>query len=114
MHKLQLEFQKGLEEIIQDAKLEGFKEGMACNIKKPSDAQFRKDHKTPVMYGEDYAYVVDCRSQKTAAKLLECDEDAVERIGIGWSVYNDDGNLTVGYYIGKNITPEWYTWGIWL
>lgn len=106
--------QDEVERLVKEARVQGFNEGLACNVKRPSDAQFRKDHKEPVSYGEDFAYVVNCRSPKTAAKLLECDEDAIEQIGIGWSAYEQDGEMTVGYYIGREVTPIWYAWGIYL
>lgn len=98
---------------LKEARLEGFQEGFEYEDKKiPTDAEFRKAHKDVVMYGEDYCAVVYARSKKTAAKLLETEEDYVEEVGIGWKAYDLDGELTVGYYMGRNVEPKWQAYGV--
>ena len=98
-------------ELIKEAKLEGFNEGLASTVKPPTDAEFRKHHKTVQMYGEDYAAVVYARSAKAAAKLLETDEDVVEEVSVSWTAYEVDGQITVGYYLGRG-EPRWTAYGV--
>lgn len=104
-------YQEDVERLVREARLEGFEEGLASNVKPPTDAEFRKHHKTVQMYGEDYAAVVYARSAKAAAKLLEVDEEFVEEIGISWSAYEIDGQIVVGYYLGKG-EPLWTAYGV--
>lgn len=100
---------------IKEARLLGFEEGMSYkNDEIPTDAKFRKDHKEVVDYGEDYCAVVACRSRKTASKLLDCDEEYVEQVGVGWKAYELDGEIHVGYYMGREVEPKWYAWGIYI
>lgn len=114
-------YEKDVEQLIQDARLEGFEEGMHCKEKVPTTKQFRQDHKTPQVYGEDYAVVVYASSRKRAAVLLrdyidEDDVDAVDDIAISWKPFELDGEIVVGYYCeGSNLRDAgWFAYGIYL
>ena len=102
-----------VEAALKEAKLDGFEEGLAYNVKPPTDKKFREDHKEPQTYGEDMAYVVYHRSKKKAAELLETEEAYIEEIGVGWRAYEYEGELQVGYYIGRG-TDRWTVWGVYL
>lgn len=109
LDKYQVEVQKA----VDYARLEGFGMGMGYTDKIPSAAKFKKDHATPVNYGDDFATVVYASDKIKAAKLLETVEEFVEKIGVGWEPYYVDGGIQVGYYIG-DVTSEWYAWGLYL
>lgn len=103
--------EREVEKLIEEARLEGFEQGLAAHVKSPSDAQFRKDHKEPRDYGEEFAVVVYARSLEAAKKLLECDPDYVEEIGVGWGAFEYEGGLQVGYKVGRGVTPLWMGYG---
>lgn len=104
-----------LAKAMRDARIEGFQEGFEYKDGKiPTDAEFRKAHKEATNYGEDYCCVVYARSKATAAKLLETDEDCVVEVGIGWQAYDNDGEIVVGYYMGNDVVPKWFAYGVYL
>lgn len=106
---LRNEWDKAIDESYND----GFLAGVA-NHKKPTIAQFRKDHAEPRDYGEDYACVVWASSLKKAQKMLECDPEFVEEMNIRWGTYRLDGETTVGYVLDRSNAGEYQAYGYWL
>lgn len=111
--KFKRDLRNELEKAVEDAYNEGFLKGVE-NHKKPSQAQFRRDHSEPRDYGEDWACVVWAPSLKKAQELLECDPEYVEEMNIGWGTYNLDGEMTVGYVLNRSNNGEYQAYGYWL
>ena len=111
--KFKRELRGELDKAVLEAYNDGFEKGME-NHKKPSMAQFKRDHAEPRDYGEDWAVVVWASSLKKAQKLLECDPEYVEELNIGWGTYEVDGEMTVGYVLNRSNSGEYEAYGYWL
>lgn len=110
-------FRRSLESEMDRIKQEAFQEGFlkgVDNHKKPTIAQFRKDHAEPRDYGEDWACVVWASSLKKAQKLLECDPEYVEEINVDWGTFEYEGEMQVGYVLHRSNDGEYQAYGYWL
>lgn len=111
--KFKRDLRNEIDKLVAEAYNDGFLKGVA-NHKKPSVAQFRKDHAEARDYGEDYACVVWASSLKKAQQLLECDPEYVEEMNIEWGTYDYEGEMTVGYVLNRSNNGEYQAYGYWL